>query len=143
VTDQILSAKEIISTYKLRWQIELIFKTWKSNLNIHKVKPVKQERMECQLIAKLIWILLNAKLLQIANCALKETDPNLGCSPAKFYKRAKKFSQTLRYVVDNIKTFLSWFKTCIIPIIPYLIIEKRLNKETHCQILNRLLTGLS
>lgn len=141
VPEQIMPAEEVINSYKLRWQIELIFKTWKSNLNIHKMKPMKKERMECQLIAKLIWILLNSQLLQIANYALKSTDVELGCSPTKFFKRAKKFSQTLRYVIDNIKTFLHWFKTSIIPIIPSLIIEKRLKKETHCQILSRINAG--
>lgn len=141
VPEQIMPAEEVINSYKLRWQIELIFKTWKSNLNIHKMKPMKKERMECQLIAKLIWILLNSQLLQIANYALKSTDVELGCSPTKFFKRAKKFSQTLRYVIDNIKTFLHWFKTSVIPIIPSLIIEKRLKKETHCQILSRINAG--
>lgn len=138
VPDEVLNAEEIIDTYKLRWQIELIFKTWKSNLNINKVKSIKTERMECQLIAKLIWVLLNSKLLQVSNYALKQSYPDLGCSPPKFYKRAKIFSRTLRYVIEDNQSFLSWFKMCIIPIIPSLIIEKRLRKETHCQILNRL-----
>jgi len=138
VPKKILSAQEVVEAYKLRWQVELIFKTWKSNLNIHKVKPVKKERMECQLIAKLIWILLNSKLLQIANRAIKENYPHMGCSPVKFYKRAKKFSQTLMCTIENAQTFVCWYRTAIIPIIPNLIIEKRLTKETHNQILNKL-----
>lgn len=57
-----LKAADIIQLYRLRWQIELVFKSWKSLLGIHKVKAVKKERMECQLIGRFIWILLNWKV---------------------------------------------------------------------------------
>lgn len=141
VPQEILSIDQVIETYKLRWQIELVFKTWKSNLNIHKIKSMKKERMECQLIAKLIWILLNSKILQIANSALKVNKPDMGCSSVKFYKRAKTYSQTLRYIIDYRGSFSNWFITTIVPIIPDLIIEKRMNKNTHCQIFNKIFAG--
>lgn len=138
VPKEVLSVKEVFEAYTLRWQIELVFKTWKSNLHINKVKSMKKERMECQLIAKLIWILLNSKLFQVANHVLKAKDPNMGCSLVKFYKQAKKFSRTLRYNISNSNFFLYWFKTIFVSIIPDLVVEKRMKKETHCQIVNRL-----
>lgn len=128
VPQDILSIDQVVEAYKLRWQIELVFKTWKSNLNIHKIKSMKKERMECQLIAKLIWILMNAKIFQTANYVLKLDRPEMGCSSVKFYKRAKKFSQTLRYIIDNNGSFSNWFKTTIIPIIQDLTVEKRMKK---------------
>jgi IS4 transposase len=139
VPKEVLTVKEVFEAYSLRWQIELVFKTWKSNLNINKVKSMKKERMECQLIAKLIWILLNSKIFQIANNALKRNAPDMGCSLVKFYKQAKKYSQILRYIISDRYSFINWFKTDIIPIVPDLVVEKRINKDTHCQILNRLL----
>jgi hypothetical protein len=138
VPQKILSIKQVMEAYKLRWQIELVFKTWKSTLNIHKVKSMKKERMECQLIAKLIWILLNTKLFQMANSVLKTSAPNMVCSLIKFFKQIKKFSRNLRYNISDGGTFLYWFKTSILPIIPNLVVEERMKKETHCQILNRL-----
>jgi transposase len=54
-----LGTKQIKETYDLRWQIELIFKTWKSQAGIDKVKAMKVERFQCQILARFLWILLN------------------------------------------------------------------------------------
>jgi hypothetical protein len=53
----------IRSFYRLRWQIELIFKIWKSIGKIRAVKKVKQPRLECYVYAKLIFIVLGWQLL--------------------------------------------------------------------------------
>jgi len=44
--------------YSLRWQIEILFKTWKSFFHIHHCKKIKRERLECHLYGLLIAILL-------------------------------------------------------------------------------------
>lgn len=44
--------------YSLRWQIEILFKTWKSFFQIDRCKEIKKERLECHLYGKLISILL-------------------------------------------------------------------------------------
>jgi len=40
--------------YRIRWQIELIFKNWKSLLNIHVLRGFKPERIKCLIYGKLI-----------------------------------------------------------------------------------------
>ena len=51
--------------YKIRWQIELTFKVWKSVCGIDKLQPMKYERFICTLYAKFIIILINNQLINI------------------------------------------------------------------------------
>jgi hypothetical protein len=50
---------EVIGTiYRVRWQIELIFKCWKTGAKIHYLKGTNPERIKCLIYAKLIFILI-------------------------------------------------------------------------------------
>lgn len=58
IPQEMVKKEEIYDLYSLRWQIEILFKTWKSLFGIHRVKKVKKERFECHLYGTLIKILL-------------------------------------------------------------------------------------
>lgn len=63
----------IYELYRLRWQVELVFKAWKSTMNIHRIHQMNATRVECILWVKLIWTLLNwAVFLFIQGFANKE-----------------------------------------------------------------------
>jgi hypothetical protein len=72
VPRKLLSADRIYGLYKLRWQIELIFKTWKSVLKIDKVRKMKADRFKCYLLGKLLWILMNWEICFLFNDFLIE-----------------------------------------------------------------------
>lgn len=131
---ELLSPKDVPQVYRLRWQIELVFKTWKSNLSIHLVKKMKKERFECQLIAKILWVLINWKFFQTANLAIKEINPGSGCSIFKFYKQALKFSFFLKLIILKKDKLKKWLQQIFIPLIPNLIIETKKGKMSHTQI---------
>lgn len=57
-----LPLSRIRYAYRLRWQIELVFKIWKSIFNIDKVKQMSIFRFECHLYATLISILLSLNI---------------------------------------------------------------------------------
>ncbi|HDR6248376.1 TPA: IS4 family transposase [Bacillus cereus] len=55
---EIVPMEQIHDFYSLRWQIEIIFKTWKSLFQIHQWQNIKQERLECHVYGRLIAIFL-------------------------------------------------------------------------------------
>ncbi|QSB08459.1 IS4 family transposase [Lysinibacillus fusiformis] len=58
-----MPASEIHELYRLRWQIELLFKTWKSDLEVDKVKKVKIERWLCHFYLQSIVLLLTEMIM--------------------------------------------------------------------------------
>lgn len=57
-----LEARQIFLLYRLRWQIELMFKNWKSLCNIHKTISMKYERFTCYIYTKMILIVLKMQI---------------------------------------------------------------------------------
>lgn len=57
IPDEHLSINQVFACYKIRWQIELVFKNWKSIRKIDEVKKVKQHRFECHLFISLLYFI--------------------------------------------------------------------------------------
>lgn len=60
------SAAVIGTIYRLRWQVELIFKTWKSWLAIHVLRGTRAERIRCLLYGRLIVVVVLGMLSRFA-----------------------------------------------------------------------------
>lgn len=136
VSKHILPADKLRKCYYLRWQIELVFKTWKSFLQIDKLKKVKRERFECQLLAKLLWVLLNWRLFQACNHFVQKKNPASGVSILKFFKRCIAFSTTLRLVIQKRMSLPWWLKQIFLPLIENTACEAPASKKTSYEILN-------
>jgi hypothetical protein len=67
VTQQVWPPKVVGTVYRLRWQVELTFKNWKSLLNIHVLKGTRPERIECMLYGRLITITMLAMISSYAS----------------------------------------------------------------------------
>jgi hypothetical protein len=67
VTREMLSAKVVSIVYSLRWQVELMFKNWKSLLNIHILKGTRPERIKCILYGRLITITMMTLIASYAS----------------------------------------------------------------------------
>jgi hypothetical protein len=65
VPEEDLPAENIYKLYKTRWQIELIFKVWKSTMGVNKIHPMKYQRLMCLLYAKLILFLINSQVVDL------------------------------------------------------------------------------
>jgi hypothetical protein len=53
-----LSLPQLLACYSLRWQIELIFKLWKSQAGLKHLAGRRRERVLCELYAKMIALVL-------------------------------------------------------------------------------------
>ncbi len=54
-----VSPTEVVELYRYRWQIELIFKSWKSDMKVNYYRRMKKERWESHFYAELILLLLS------------------------------------------------------------------------------------
>lgn len=99
VNESSIKAENIKDIYSLRWQIELVFKSWKSLCNISKIKKVKIERFECMLLAGLIWIMTHWKVFQIINQWFYQHIPSKTASMWKYFKHAVRCTNKFRDVV--------------------------------------------
>lgn len=107
----------IVALYHVRWQIELVFKVWKSIYGIHKIGKMKFYRWLCILYAKLILITIywqtimptrsyfyktSGKLLSIDKCfkTLKDKANDLR-------KAIRKGGQAIKYLVCGMQELIS------------------------------------
>ena len=58
----ILSLPQVALLYRVRWQIELVFKLWKSVCALNRIAGLRRARVLCELYAKMIGIVLTHRL---------------------------------------------------------------------------------
>ncbi|MEG1990400.1 MAG: IS4 family transposase [Clostridia bacterium] len=74
VSDETLNSTQVHDLYTLRWQIEIMFKVWKSIFKISNIKKVKMERFKCFLYGRLIALLLSSSIVFTAKNVIMEED---------------------------------------------------------------------
>jgi hypothetical protein len=75
---EVVPKEHVHDLYSLRWQVEIVFKTWKSFFQIDQCKDVKRERLECHLYGQLIAILIcSSTLFRMRELLLKEKQVEL------------------------------------------------------------------
>lgn len=95
VPDNWISTENVRTIYRLRWQIELRFKAWKSFYHIDAIKKMQRYRFECYLYATLLLLMINSEIATNYSAALlRHTAKPL--SILKFYKTTSQHTATFR-----------------------------------------------
>lgn len=105
--------------YAIRWQIELIFKLWKSNFALEHVAGVRKARVLCTLYAKLLCIFVTSKLVFWVRNAVWNTQKR---ELSEF--RAVKVLQT--YLAE-----VAWALVCS-PVRVCAVLRNAMNAMTRC-----------
>ncbi|WP_342047608.1 IS4 family transposase [Bacillus sp. OTU530] len=78
IPSEYVGVNRIHDFYSLRWQIEILFKTWKSLFSIHVCKKIKLERLECHIYGQLIRILVcSSTMFQMRELLLRKRKKEL------------------------------------------------------------------
>jgi hypothetical protein len=64
VPAQMMSVEQVATVYRVRWQIELLFKVWKQEMDWGKMRQWRLERMLCQFYARCLALLMFHGLLE-------------------------------------------------------------------------------
>lgn len=104
-----IAPDQIYNLYKLRWQVELVFKAWKSVLKIHQFGKMSVHRLKCYLYAKLLWVMVSWDIYQCATRMIWNNSKKLP-SLMKIYHQVKSQSYHLRKIMDAEKGCEKWLE---------------------------------
>lgn len=106
ISEDSLSKEQIHEIYSLRWQIEIMFKVWKSIFKITNTKnnkKIKIQRFKCFLYGRLISILFSNGIVHSAKDIIRDENIN---NSKKEISELKAFNQVREFFADlRIKIF--------------------------------------
>jgi len=108
-----MDKEQLHDIYSMRWQIELMFKIWKSIFKIHDVKRVKLERFQCFLYARLTALLLTSSIVSTGKKITYEENRK-EISEIRSFAIVKEFFSKIRWKIFKGKLVLFNFLNRII-----------------------------
>jgi hypothetical protein len=127
VPASMLSLEHVALLYAVRWQVELIFKLWKSHMKLHLISGVRKARILVELYAKLIGLVL----FQFLTMPLRAKDIDL--SPTKAFKRFVKQSGAFAEALQSLRRVQKIIDRLHTRILKFAKREKRKKRLTTCQ----------
>lgn len=110
IDKDVLAVDKIVKIYKIRWQVELVFKAWKSIFGIDNNNRMKYERLICVLNIRLLLILINWDMFMQHRLLLYKKTGRL-LSVNKCYKTLHESGKELGHILtNNCKKLTQWLE---------------------------------
>jgi hypothetical protein len=132
VDGTVWTAEVVATVYRIRWQIELLFKQWKSLLHLHVLKGTRPERIRCLLYGRLITITMLMRICAYAAwyastvCRREVSFPKL----LLWLKRQGRFAHAVQN--DTLETLYADLRQAMEP----LLCKQKRKRLTSQQLLN-------
>lgn len=91
ISKEELTFEQIFNLYGLRWRIEIIFKSWKSNMSFSKIHNVSHIQLQIILISRFIMILIYTQFI-FSPCRVKVK---------KYFNRYLSLLKTIHYLIKQ------------------------------------------
>jgi len=137
MSDEDLPIKNVWPLYRLRWQIELVFKVFKSVAQIDKIKKVNRYRFECYLYGKLLWAILGWEVYWKLTRSISDSDKTISINKMmKSFRRlcwhlTSQSNKTMKEKAEMLESFIA-------SVIVNCLLEKRKGKLSSMKIIEEL-----
>jgi len=139
VPPEMLCVKQIMNMYRVRWQIELVFKLWKSYCGLGRIAGVRRERVLTELYAKMIGIVLTHFL--IAPLRMPEgAGVNREISPVQVRQILRRFARQLNQALANSDDLVDVLEEAVRHIRHFGFKQKRKKNPNVCHVLELIAT---
>lgn len=96
------SPKVIFDIYSLRWRIEIIFKSWKSNLNFDKIHNVSKNQLNILLLARFLMIIVCTQYIYFPCNLLVKQEFNKNLSLLKVIKYLNRHWDKIHEIIEAV-----------------------------------------
>lgn len=128
IEPDILDLQQICLLYKIRWQVELTFKIWKSGFQLASLQKMKYHRYMTILYAKLLLIVINQQIILSIRQPLYWKHKKI-LSMAKCFGTLRVYNGLIRELLDKPEKSTMTLKKIISRLAKNHWLEKRKNKH--------------
>ena len=129
-----LTPPQIATLYRVRWQIELLFKLVKSYFGLRRFAQMRPERILTELYAKLIAVVLTLFLVGPVRMPLS-AQPYREISPVKVRQICQRFARTISQLMGDLDRLTENLQLMVQHILTFGFKQKRKKKPNICHAL--------
>lgn len=130
-----LSPPQIATLYRVRWQIELLFKLIKSYFGLRRFAQLRPERILTELYAKLMALVLTLFLVGPLRLPLAD-QPYREISPVKVRQICQRFARTLSQLLGDLDRLTQTLHLLVHQILTFGFKQQRRKKPNICHALS-------